>query len=243
MAQHNITRVSSNTSRTLLAVFFFMLAATLLRADDAEQIINRVTTTMLKVKDYSADVVVTPDLPLVNIQPVHATVLYKAPNSFALQSTSIAILPKQGFMELNRVISRRDLFSAVATGNENINGTACQVITLLPKQDTMDLILAKLWVDAQSNVVLKAQLTTRSSGTVNVSYQYGSQKSFGLPDLITFVVDVKKFKLPKGVATDFNRSRKTEEAQREGKSGTIRIQLSNYKVNKGISDDAFKKNN
>ncbi len=223
---------------TLLSV---ILGSSSLYAEDAEQLLSRITATMQKVKDYSASVTITPDIPLVNIQPVEATVYFKTPNSFQLESKSIAILPKQGFMELNRIVTRRDLFSAVATGSENVANHPAKVLTLLPKSDTMDVILAKLWVDESAGVVLKAQITTRSAGTINVEYLYGGYKAFGLPDKITFIVDVKKFKLPKGVTTDFNRSRKAEEEQRERKSGTISISLSNYKVNKGLSDEIFKK--
>ncbi len=217
-----------------------MLAASLLGAQDANQILTKVTSTMNKAKDYSADLVITPDIPLVNIQPVKATVYFKAPAKFSMVSTGIAILPKQGFMELNRILNRRDLYTAVSTGTETIGSVACNIITLLPVSDTMDLILAKLWVDNQAHVVRKALITTRSSGSINVEYSYGSQIAYGLPDLIRFVVDVKKFKMPKGVATDLNRTKKTDDSPAEKKSGTILLALTNYKVNSGLSDELFK---
>jgi hypothetical protein len=44
-------------------------------------------------------------------------------------------------------------------------------------------------------------------------------------------VDVKKFKIPKGVVADINRNKTTEEPKNQGKLGTIYIQFSNYSIN------------
>jgi hypothetical protein len=66
---------------------------------------------------------------------------------------------------------------------------------------------------------------------VVADYLYGKQKSFGLPDELTFSVDVKKFKIPKGVVADINRNKTTEEPKNQGKLGTIYIQFSNYSIN------------
>ena len=105
--------------------------------------------------------------------------------------------------------------------------------------DTSDLILAKLWVDTDRDIILKSQITTRSSGTVTIEYSYKTQNEFGLPDSMVFIVDVKKFKIPKGVATDINRSSSVDELKKTAKTGRIFINLTNYKINKGISDDVF----
>jgi hypothetical protein len=92
-------------------------------------------------------------------------------------------------------------------------------------------VLAKIWVDVHEALILKSQITTRTNGTVVADYQYGKQKEFGLPDELTFSVDVKKFKIPKGVVIDINRSASPEKAKNQNKIGTIYIQFSNYSVN------------
>jgi hypothetical protein len=50
---------------------------------------------------------------------------------------------------------------------------------------------------------------------------------------------VKKFKIPKSVAADINKSKK--EKTKEKKKGTIVINLADYIVNKGIEDAFFSK--
>jgi hypothetical protein len=66
---------------------------------------------------------------------------------------------------------------------------------------------------------------------VVADYLYGKQKEFGLPDELTFSVDVKKFKIPKGVVVDINRTKTAEEPKNQGKMGTIHILFSNYSIN------------
>jgi hypothetical protein len=102
----------------------------------------------------------------------------------------------------------------------------------LPSNDAGEIVLAKIWVDTEEALILKSQITTRSNGTVVADYQYGKQKEYGLPDELTFSVDVKKFKIPKGVVADINRSKTVEEPKNSGKTGKINIQFSNYMINK-----------
>jgi hypothetical protein len=85
---------------------------------------------------------------------------------------------------------------------------------------------------------MKSQITTKSNGTVTTTYTYGDKVNFGLPSKLVFEIDVKKFKLPKSVAADINKSNTDKNNQTKTK-GTITITLSNYKVNSGLSDELF----
>jgi outer membrane lipoprotein-sorting protein len=113
------------------------------------------------------------------------------------------------------------------------------LITVIPTTDNSEFVLAKLWIDPKKEIILQSELTTRSSGTVFVDYKYTDHVEFGLPSTITFTVDIKKFKMPKSMAADLHN---TDEKKKKDdrKNGTIVITLTNYKVNKGISDDFFK---
>jgi hypothetical protein len=122
-----------------------------------------------------------------------------------------------------------------------LNGVQTHVITVIPTVENSDIVLAKLWIDTKNKVILKTDLTTRGSGSVTMNYVYGNQLAFGLPDQITFTVDVKKFKMPKSISSDINNSEKAKKSK--SKIGIITIKLSGYLVNKGISDEFFKKKN
>lgn len=208
-------------------------------SQDASQSIAELLAKMNRVTDYSADAVIKSDIPLIKILAVRATIYFKQKDKFRIVSKGIAILPKQGFVDILKLLSQMDAYISMIAGYDNVSNIKAQIITIFPVNDTSDLILAKLWVDIDRDIILKSQITTRSSGTVTIEYSYKTQNEFGLPDSMVFIVDVKKFKIPKGVATDINRTSSVDELKKTSKTGKIFINLTNYKINKGISDDVF----
>jgi outer membrane lipoprotein-sorting protein len=175
--------------------------------------------------------------------PVNASIYFKQKDKFKVVSKGIAILPKQGFTDVNSFLMNKGSYMAVSSGTKTIDEIKTNLITVIPTGETSEIILAKLWIDTKRDVILRSQVTTRSSGTVIVDYSYGTEVQFGLPNQLTFTIDVKKFKMPKSVAADLNKTdaQKKKTADKDQK-GTIIIKLSNYKVNKGISDNVFKEN-
>jgi outer membrane lipoprotein-sorting protein len=208
----------------------FLLTWTLsfLQAQDPQQILNAAEQKYARVKKFTADVNIASDIPAMKILPAQATISYIAPNNLEVTSKSIIVLPKQGFREIQNIISQKNKYTAIYMGQEIINGRNSHLITLLPKSDAEDWIMAKIWIDAAESLIVQSQTTTKSSGTLKVIYLYNSQKQWALPDQMWIEVDVQKFKIPKGVATDLHRNRET---QNQGTVGKIQLTFTNYKVN------------
>ena len=208
----------------------FLLTWTLsfLQAQDPQQILNAAEQKYARVKKFTADVNIASDIPAMKILPAQATISYIAPNNLEVTSKSIIVLPKQGFREIQNIISQKNKYTAIYMGQEIINGRNSHLITLLPKSDAEDWIMAKIWIDAAESLIVQSQITTKSSGTLKVIYLYNSQKQWALPDQMWIEVDVQKFKIPKGVATDLHRNRET---QNQGTVGKIQLTFTNYKVN------------
>ena len=222
-------------------IFFVLWLGSILplfsHAQDANKIMDAITLRMSKVKDYSVRANIKSDIPMIKILPVNATLYYKQKDQFKMVSKGIAILPKQGFTDLTKIIRQKGTYTAFVTGNEMQNKTPITIISILPLSDTSDVVLLKIWVDPNLNIV-KSQMTTRSSGTLTATYEYGLQAAYGLPDRMVFTMDVKKFKIPKGLTTDIQRQ--SNPNQVVPKTGTIYIQLSNYSINRGIDDTVFR---
>lgn len=228
--------------------FLFFLALSLesfAQIKTAKQMLYAVYNKMAVVKDYSVSVNVKVDLPFVKMMPINAKVFFKEKNKFKVESKSIAIIPKQGFDQITKMLNDTNSIEALVSGNEIIGAAKTTIINVIPSSDTSDLILGKLWVDTKQNVVLKSQLTTKSNGTIVTEYFYETEIYYGLPSKMIFSVDIKKFKIPKSVAADINNTKKeSTPKQKENenkKKGQIIILLTNYQINKGISDDLFKK--
>jgi outer membrane lipoprotein-sorting protein len=208
----------------------------------ADQIITQLVNKINLVTDYSVTANITADIPLIRVLPVNASIYFKQKDKFKVVSKGIAILPKQGFTDVSIFLSKKGTYVTVDGGIVTLNDVKMHLLTVIPTVENSDIVLAKLWVDTKRNVIVKTDLTTRGSGSVTIDYLYGRQVAFGLPDKITFTVDVKKFKMPKSVSADINNSGKNKKDDpKKSKVGTITITLSNYLVNKGISDEVFKK--
>jgi len=212
------------------------------KGQDADAILNRVVSKINSVKDYSVDANIKADIPLIKILPVKASIYFKQKDKFKVVSKGIAILPKQGFTDVNSFLMKKNAYMAVDGGVKTIDNVKTNLITVIPTNENSEFVLAKLWIDTKNDLIIKSQITTRSSGTVSVDYTFGSEAEYGLPNQLVFDIDVKKFKLPKSVAADLNKTEKEKEKRKKSKDqkGTITIKLTNYKINKGISDDFFK---
>ena len=228
-----------------IAVLLFISIYSIGFSQDADAILNRVVTKINSVKDYSVDANIKADIPLIKILPVKASIYFKQKDKFKVVSKGIAILPKQGFTDVNSFLMKKNSYMAVDGGVKTINEVKTNLITVIPTNENSEFVLAKLWIDTKNDLILKSQITTRSSGTVTVDYSYDTEAEYGLPNQLIFDIDVKKFKLPKSVAADLNKTEKEKAKKNKNKDqkGKITIKLTNYKINKGISDDFFKEKN
>ncbi len=225
--------------RKLFCIFLLAIALQVTAQQSANQVLAEVTQKFRKVKDYSADVRIISDIPFLKVMPVSASIYFKQKDKFTVVSQGISFLPKQGFTEVYQLISDSTKYNAVRTSKEKVDQIVTEVISVIPTDDSGELILARLWIDPIRDIVMKSLITNRSTGTVQINYVYKSQVTIGLPDEMKFTVDVKKFKIPKGLAADLNK--KTTAAPKDNQKGTIQLLLSNYKINRGIDEAVFKK--
>jgi len=209
----------------ILLIFLPFLAS----AQQPEALFGQLVQKFKKVNHYEVVAQIKPNIPMIRILPVKAKIQFQYPNTYKIQSAGISILPKNGFSELPQLFSKPNQFTVIGSGQESLNGVSTTVLTLLPLDNDGDLILAKIWVDAANLLVLKSLITSKTNGSITSTFQYDSEKSWGLPAQMTFFMDVKKFKIPKGLATDINRTTKvTDDKQPKGK---IEIVFSKYKIN------------
>ncbi len=206
---------------------------------EALTMLREVNARFLKVKDYQADALIDARISFLKILPQRAKVYFRQPDKFRIKSKGIAILPKQNFDQLFRLIADEKSMVAFISGTEILNGNNLTIVNIIPTSDTTDLVLAKVWIEPVSDLILKSQLTTKSNGTVLIDYIHGQHREVALPDKMIFTIDVKRFKIPKAIAADIN-SQTPAKNKKEPKTGRIIISFSNYIFNKGLSDDIFR---
>ena len=206
-------------------------------SQDADALLQKVVSKISSVKDYSVNAFIRTDIPFIKMLPINAKIYFKQKDKFKIASKGIVIIPKQGFTDVNNFLLNKKLYTTVDGGTKTIGQVKTSLIILIPVSEDSEFILAKLWVDPVKAVIISSQITTKTSGMLNISYTYASEIKFGLPSQLIFEIDTKKFKLPKSVTSN----KKNSSNDNSKKKGVITIKLSNYIVNKGINDAIFEK--
>ncbi len=207
-----------------------------------EDLIEKINAKLAAVKDYTVNAHIDANIPMIQIMPSKAKINFKQKDQYKIESKGITILPKQGFTELNTFLSDKSKYTAVFGDSLRIRDIDTRLINIIPNSSNGEIILAKIWVDQKNSVIIRSQVTTQSNGTVKTDFKYGAQLNYGLPSELKFEIDVKKFKMPKSVAADINKtsSDKKKTKSKPKSKGTITITLTDYAVNTGLSDSIFK---
>ena len=224
--------------RQLFLIVSLVFVSSLSLAQQSKTL-NAVVVKLNSVKDYTVNARVVAAVPMIKIKEVNAVLYFKQKDKFKIDAKGIAVLPKQGFIELNKFLTNTSKYMAIESTGKVIGGVSTLMVTVIPTDESTDIILAKLWIDSKKNLILASQLTTKSSGVMTTNYTYTDQAQFCLPSTIVFEIDVKRFKMPKSVAANIHQSDKQDDSKKD-KQGKITVYLTGYKVNKGISDNIFK---
>lgn len=212
---------------------------------DAEQLFYRLRDKVVSVKDYTAKVKMKIDISFMRVPPLNGTLYFKSPDKMRLERNGgISIMPKKSVnLTLNNLIPSGGA-TVIDAGTDEVDGRKVRVLKVVPNSDQTDIVLTKMWVDEERLLALKTETTTRDNGTVKMELEYGRYTDLALPDKVTFLLDVKEYKMPKGVTMDYDDGSSATNVQKEqskGKprKGKIQIAYLDYKINTGLSDAIF----
>lgn len=212
------------------------------RADEGEQLFQALRKKILSVTDYSADIKMKIDVTFLKVPLLKGTMYFKSPDKMRLERNGgISLLPRKNInLTLGNLVPTGNV-TVIDMGKVQLNGKNLHLLKVVPEDDAANIVLSKIWVDEEQMVAVRAETTTRNDGTVVMDLSFGKYINWGLPDKVVIHMDLKDYKLPKGVTMDYNIV-EAPEAERKGKSnkGTIQINYQSYQINKGIPDEKFK---
>jgi len=211
------------------------------KAQEADSLIKKVKAKLSSVHDYQANGTMKTDVSFMKIPESKVVIYYKNPDKFRIKKDDgIAIVPKGG-SNINLGALFVNSYTAVPAGNTSFQNTAVSIVKLLPLDEKSDIVIATLYIDEKQSLIRKAIMTTRNSGTYEMEMEYGKFANWGLPDKVSFLFNTKDYKLPKGLAFDYDTGEQPKPASTDKEQkGKLEITYSNYVVNKGIADNVFK---
>ncbi len=230
--------------RKVLLVGLFSVTAQLASAQqmEANLLYTKLRSKIDAIKDYVASVDMKIDVSFIKVPKLKGKLYFKAPDKMKLERNGgISILPKNSInMTVNNLLPAAGA-TVIDVGTDRINGVPVRVLKVIPDGEG-DIVLSKIWVDEKRMLALKTETTTRDNGTVKMELEFGRYEKQALPDRVTFYLDVKDFKLPKGVTMDYDANQQPApkpEERGKTKKGKILINYLDYTVNKGIADNVF----
>jgi outer membrane lipoprotein-sorting protein len=224
-------------------VFYcILLSSSGATAQDASSLMKQIQFKLEKINDYEADARLKTQIPFLKVPDAAVTVYYKKPDKIKIRNQNgISLVPKET-VSISLYSLVNGSYKALDAGSDTIRGMPVRIIKLLPSDENGELVLATLYVDTRSLLILKAKTTTRENGTDEVELFYGKFIQTTLPDKIVFSFNTQDFKLPKGVTFDYDDGSVKKKAIAPGKNerGKIEITYLSYQINKGLSESVFK---
>ncbi|MGV3767151.1 MAG: LolA family protein [Chitinophagaceae bacterium] len=226
----------------LLLVLFFAGSVNAF-AQDAMALVSKVKAKLDKVKDYTASGKLRTDVSFIKIPDSDVQVFFKNPDKFKIKKKDgISVLPKGGVSINIGSLLVGENFAAVPAGKGTVGGVPVSIVKMLPLAEQSDVALSTLYIDEKNLLIRKAVTTTKQNGTYEMELNYGKYASWGLPDKVIFSFSTKDFKLPKGVAMEYETGvpKKNTAAANGEQKGKVEITYASYTINKGVSDAVFK---
>ncbi len=225
-----------------LICFSLLLLAQSVQAQEVNELMRRLRTQALQVKNYVATGTMKTNVPFLRVPESPVTVYYKSPDRVKIKNEKgISFIPKSAVgINLSHLLNEND-YNILDAGTDQIAQTKVRVVKLLPKDDNADLVLSTLYIDDRNSLILKAKTTTRENGSYQLEMTYGKYRSYGLPDNIVFTFNTRDYKLPKGITFDFDDGTAAKTTTPRSNTGRADIRLSAYTINQGVPDDVFQK--
>lgn len=210
---------------------------------DATQVFYQLRDKMNSVHDYIADVRMKIDVKFMRVPLMAGKLYFKSPGRLRLERNGgISVMPHKSINLSMDKMMPTGAVTVIDAGADQIGGKPVRILKVIPDAEG-DIVLTKIWVDETRMLALKTETTTRENGTVQTELSYGTYEKQALPDRIVFIMDLKEYKLPKGVTMDYDEG--TQQPARRGtqplpKKGRIEIRYLSYQINTGLSDSVFK---
>src|SRR6478735_3571913 len=155
-----------------LAIPFSLFCWIYVKAQTADEIVQKIKTKLEKINDYEAEGKMKTNVAFIKAPIATVKVFYKKPDKLLiLNESGISFIPKGSVnININNVFVNMQAFDIIDAGKDN---TGLRVIKLLPRNDTADIVLSTLYVDENNMLVKRSKTTTKENGTYELEMNYG----------------------------------------------------------------------
>ncbi len=222
-----------------LSLFLILSVSTVWGQITVAAIIDSVHSRFNRIQDYSVQIKLTVDMEKFRMPRKRIDVYFKQPDKLKIESDGFAIVPRQGVSVL---VILDSLQALKLVGDDVITDRSCWVIEGQRREGNWQLNTS-IWVDKRDWVITQviSRLDTVEIARIQLDYTLVDQV-FLLPLKTTVTVQAA----PEMVAElgHFDPDRHGESIEqmvdKSVRSGTIIMEFSRYRVNRGLKDSFFK---
>lgn len=210
--------------RLLTVILISACCSSAFAAMTGQQILTKAMDLHATIQDYVADVVVTVDMPDVQMPRRMAKVYYKRPDKVAIDSKGIVMIPKDALImgKLGTELSKNA--TVTLAGTKIVAGHPVHTLKLAEKGQKRSSDRVLVWIRGDRWTVERMESYTGSTLNMAVDWTYQLlQNKYWLPHLLTAKI-----------------SNVPARSTAAPKKGTITVQFNNMRVNVGLKDDVFK---
>ena len=121
--------------RQLFLIVSLVFVSSLSLAQQSKTL-NAVVVKLNSVKDYTVNARVVAAVPMIKIKEVNAVLYFKQKDKFKIDAKGIAVLPKQGFIELNKFLTNTSKYMAIESTGKVIGGVSTLMVTVIPTDES-----------------------------------------------------------------------------------------------------------
>ena len=221
-------------------LIFLITISSFAQQQNAGEILNNTKNKLESVQDYTVDINISIDMEFLRIPNVAAKVFFKQPDKMKMDSEDFAVLPKEGInFSPSKLLSGE--YTALYIKADTLNKFMVDVVKIIPLEDSMGIVLSTLWIDSEQKIIRQIETTTKNRGTFQIELSYDEMEKFGLPSKMDFTFSVENMELPETMKMDIGGMKKPIGKISKNFKGNIVVTYSNYKINQGLEDSFFEK--
>ncbi len=221
-----------------LIIFLILCASSAVGQITATAIIDSVQSRFNRIQDYSVRIKLTVDMEKFRMPRKRIDMYFKQPDKLKIESDGFAIVPRQG---IGATAILDSLQSLELVGDDEIADRQYWIIAGLRKEGNWQLSTS-IWIDKRDWVITQviSQLDTVEIARVQLDYSM-VDRVFLLPTKTTVTIKAAPAMTAQLGHFDSDRQGSSFEQRvdKSVKSGTVIMEFSRYRVNRGIKDSFF----
>jgi hypothetical protein len=202
-------------------------------------ILRRVEQQVAGVKDYTVTLDVVADIEHLKVPPMHATLYYKQPDKVHIASKSFAMLPRESMgMQFSKLNERYAVDSVVTDRKAS---PVIHRLVMHPRDERSSVRRILVFVHGERWTPERIEIPQPGGAMMKAAFVYQHVNEFWLPSQLTVTFATGTADSAAAVpANPFGGGPGARMAPRgAGRSGTITVKYSDYRVNTGLGDEVF----